>query len=106
MDTTAAVQDVRQKRELEVVQMKKMLDDEVKNRETQLQELRHKHTLQVEQLNEQVDQVKKVRSGSLSVLLSHLHLLFVCSTLELLYSAILWCHTYFYGGNGRVSSQV
>jgi len=54
-----------------------MLEDEVKNRETQLQELRHKHTLQVEQLNEQVDQAKKVCT------MESLPLLFVWGTLEL-----------------------
>lgn len=60
LDTTAAVQDVRQKRELEVVQLKKLIEDEGKNHEQQLQDVRHKHGQQVEQLNEQVDQAKKV----------------------------------------------
>lgn len=60
LDTTAAVQDVRQKRELEVVQLKKLIEDDGKNHEQQLQDARHKHGQQIEQLNEQVDQAKKV----------------------------------------------
>lgn len=61
LDTTAAVQDLRNKREQEVVQLKKSIETEVKNYEGQVQELRHKHGQQVEQLNEQLDQAKKVR---------------------------------------------
>lgn len=60
LDTTAAVQDLRQKREQEVVQLKALLDTEVKQRDSQIQELRHKHTQQLEQMNEQIDQLKKV----------------------------------------------
>ena len=62
LDTTAAVQDLRQKREQEVVQLKALLDTEVKQRDSQIQELRHKHTQQLEQMNEQFDQLKKVGS--------------------------------------------
>lgn len=60
LDTTAAAQDLRNKREQEVVQLKKVIDDEVKNHENQLQEVRHKYNQQIEQINEQLDQAKKV----------------------------------------------
>ena len=60
LDTTAAVQDLRQKREVEVTELKKRLEDETKQHEAQAQEIRQKHALQLEQLNEQIDQIKKV----------------------------------------------
>ena len=60
-DQTAAQQEVRQKREQEVIQLKKALEDEIKSREEQLQEVRHKNTQQVEQVNVELDNAKKVR---------------------------------------------
>ena len=60
LDTTAAAQDLRNKREQEVVQLKKVIDEEAKNHENQLQEVRHKYNQQIEQINEQLDQAKKV----------------------------------------------
>jgi len=60
MDTTAAAQDLRQKREVEVTELKKQLEETARAHDTQLQDLRHRHTQQVEQLNEQLDQAKKV----------------------------------------------
>jgi myosin heavy chain 9/10/11/14 len=60
LDTTAAVQDMRQKREVEVGELKKRLEDESKQHEAQVQEIRHKHAQQVDQINEQMDQIKKV----------------------------------------------
>ena len=61
MDTTAAAQELRQKREVEVTELKKQLEDATRSHDTQLQDLRHKHTQQLEQINEQLDQNKKVR---------------------------------------------
>lgn len=61
LDQTAAQQEVRNKREQEVIQLKKALEDEVKSREVQLQDLRHKNTQQVEQVNVELDNAKKVR---------------------------------------------
>jgi len=52
---------VRNKREQEVIQLKKALDDEIKSREVQLQEVRHKNTQQLEQVNNELDNTKKVR---------------------------------------------
>ena len=60
LDQTAAQQEVRNKREQEVIQLKKALDDEVKSRENQLQEVRHKNTQQIEQVNVELDNAKKV----------------------------------------------
>ena len=64
-DTTAAVQELRNKREAEVVQLKRSMEDEAKTHEVQLQEIRHKHTIQVEEVNEQLDQAKKVRAHAM-----------------------------------------
>lgn len=61
MDTTAAAQELRQKREVEVTELKKQLDEMTQTHDTQLQDLRHRHTQQLEQINEQLDQAKKVR---------------------------------------------
>ena len=61
LDQTAAQQEVRNKREQEVIQLKKALEDEVKSREVQLQDIRHKNTQQVEQVNVELDNAKKVR---------------------------------------------
>lgn len=62
LDTTAAAQDLRQKREVEVTELKKQLEDAARTHDVQLQDLRHKHTQQLEQVNEQLDQTKKVVS--------------------------------------------
>jgi len=60
MDTTAAAQELRQKREVEVTELKKQLEEAARSNDAQLQDLRHRHTQQLEQLNEQLDQIKKV----------------------------------------------
>ena len=59
---TDCCQDLRSKREQEVQQLKKALDDEAKVHEDQYQELRTRHSQAVEQLNEQLDGVKRVSS--------------------------------------------
>ena len=61
MDTTAAAQDLRQKREQEVASLKKSLDDEVKNHESVVVELKHKYTTQIEAIVVELDATKKVR---------------------------------------------
>jgi myosin protein heavy chain len=58
--TTAVVQEMHQKREQDLKDIKKMLDTETKNHEAQIQELRKSHSQQVEQFNEQLDQLKRV----------------------------------------------
>ncbi|KAI0207651.1 hypothetical protein LSAT2_007632 [Lamellibrachia satsuma] len=62
-DTTAAVQELRTKREQEVMQLKRNLDEEVKAREAQMQDFRHRHTQQVEEVNEQLDQMKRAKQS-------------------------------------------
>lgn len=64
MDQNAVQQDLRTKREQEVVQLKKVMDEELKARDIQLQEARQKHSQQVEQVNTELDNVKKVRRKS------------------------------------------
>jgi len=65
LDTTAAAQELRGKREQEVAEMKRVMDEEIHNHETLVQELRHKYTQQLEETNDQLDQTKKViRSSS------------------------------------------
>jgi len=59
-ESTTAAHDLRNKREMEVVQLKKIIDDEARAHETALLELRQRHAHQIEQVNEQVDQAKKV----------------------------------------------
>ena len=58
--STAAVQELQTKREHELVHLRKTLEAETKNHETQLQETRQKYSQQIDQLNEQLDQYKKV----------------------------------------------
>ena len=60
LDSAAAVQELRNKREQEVVHLKRSIDDEVKHHEIQYQELRQKHNVQLEDVNEQVDQARRV----------------------------------------------
>ena len=60
LDTTAAVQELRNKREHEVVQLKKAYEDEAKHHEQAVTEVKHRYTAQVEAVNEQLDQAKRV----------------------------------------------
>ena len=60
LDTTAAAQDLRGKREQEVTELKRAMDDEARGHETAVHELRHKYTQQIDETNEQLDQTKKV----------------------------------------------
>ena len=60
LDSAAAVQELRQKREQEVLQVKRAIEDETKHHEQQYQELRQKYNAQIEELNEQLDQARRV----------------------------------------------
>jgi len=64
LDTTAAAQELRGKRDQEVAELKRVMDEEVRNHETVVHELRHKHTQQLDETNDQLDQTKKVASTS------------------------------------------
>uniref|UniRef100_A0A4W4GYI8 Myosin-9 n=1 Tax=Electrophorus electricus TaxID=8005 RepID=A0A4W4GYI8_ELEEL len=59
LDSTAAQQELRAKRESEVAQLKKTLEDEAQAHEQLLTEMRQKHTQAFEELNEQLEQAKR-----------------------------------------------
>jgi len=60
LDTTAAAHELRGKREQEVTELKRAMEEEARSHETSVQELRHKYTQQLEESNDQLDQIKKV----------------------------------------------
>lgn len=60
LDATAAVQDIRAKREDELRELKQALQNSQKQYETNAHDLKHKYQQQVDQLNEDLDNVKKV----------------------------------------------
>uniref|UniRef100_A0A8C1MDT5 Myosin-9 n=1 Tax=Cyprinus carpio TaxID=7962 RepID=A0A8C1MDT5_CYPCA len=61
LDSTAAQQELRTKRETEVAQLKKTLEEEAKVHEQVVAEMRQKHSQAFDELNEQLEQVKRVR---------------------------------------------
>ncbi|KAJ8253887.1 hypothetical protein COCON_G00204990 [Conger conger] len=63
LDTTAAQQELRAKREQEVSLLKQMLEEDRRAHEAQQQELRQKHTQAVEELSEQLEQCKRAKAG-------------------------------------------
>ncbi|XP_077411907.1 myosin-14-like isoform X2 [Vanacampus margaritifer] len=63
LDTTAAQQELRAKREQEVAMLKKAMEEEGRSHEAQIQDLRQKHSQAVEELSEQLEQAKRVRAG-------------------------------------------
>lgn len=54
----------RAKREHEVTQLKRAIEEENRTHEAQIQEMRQKHTQAVEELSEQLEQAKRVRPHS------------------------------------------
>lgn len=50
----------RTKREQEVAELKKSIDEETKNHESQIQEMRQRHATALEELSEQLEQAKRV----------------------------------------------
>ncbi|XP_035254581.1 myosin-11-like [Anguilla anguilla] len=63
LDTTAAQQELRVKREQEVALLKQTLEEEGRAHEAQVQELRQKHTQAAEELSEQLEQCKRAKSS-------------------------------------------
>lgn len=49
------------KREQEVAELKKALEEETKNHEAQIQDMRQRHATALEELSEQLEQAKRVR---------------------------------------------
>ena len=62
LDTTAAFEALRSKRESEVNELKRAIEEEAKHHEAQVVDFRQKHNAQVEDLNEQLEVLKKVSS--------------------------------------------
>uniref|UniRef100_A0A8C4ICC0 Myosin, heavy chain 11b, smooth muscle n=1 Tax=Dicentrarchus labrax TaxID=13489 RepID=A0A8C4ICC0_DICLA len=63
LDTTAAQQELRAKREQEVALLKKAMEEEGRSHDAQIQDLRQKHGQAVEELSEQLEQAKRVEAG-------------------------------------------
>ncbi|XP_065073344.1 myosin heavy chain, non-muscle isoform X1 [Ochlerotatus camptorhynchus] len=63
LDTTAAQQELRSKREQEVATLKKTLEDESGNHESQVSDMRHKHAQEISSINEQLESIKKIKGG-------------------------------------------
>ncbi|XP_055526751.1 myosin heavy chain, non-muscle isoform X1 [Wyeomyia smithii] len=63
LDTTAAQQELRSKREQEVATLKKTLEDEAANHEGQMSDTRHKHAQELSSINEQLENLKKLKAS-------------------------------------------
>ncbi|XP_066568933.1 myosin-10 [Amia ocellicauda] len=61
LDTTAAQQELRSKREAEVAELRRSLEEERRSHEAQLSDLRCRHSNTLEQLQEQLDSSKRAR---------------------------------------------
>lgn len=61
--TSTAQQELRSKREQEVATLKKALEDEAGNHESQLSDMRHKNAQEISSINEQLESIKKVKTG-------------------------------------------
>uniref|UniRef100_A0A671KQJ3 Myosin-10-like n=1 Tax=Sinocyclocheilus anshuiensis TaxID=1608454 RepID=A0A671KQJ3_9TELE len=60
LDTTAAQQELRSRREAELGELQRCLEEETRRHEAQLSELRIKHTAAIDSLQEQLDNAKRV----------------------------------------------
>ncbi|CAG9093215.1 unnamed protein product [Plutella xylostella] len=63
LDTTAAQQELRSKREQEVAVLKRSIEEEAVTHEAALTDQRHKHSQELQQLMEQHEQIKKAKAG-------------------------------------------
>lgn len=59
----------RTKREQEVAELKKAIEEETKNHEAQIQEMRQRHGTALEELSEQLEQAKRVISDTTASLI-------------------------------------
>lgn len=82
---------VRAKRESEVTELKKTLDEEAKSHEQMLADMRHKHNQAFDELNEQLEQAKRVSSEHRS----HRSLMYtvaaICQTVA---AVVIYTHLY------------
>ena len=60
LDTTAVTKEMQSRREGELNDLKKNIEDETKQHESAMQQLRGKHSHLVEELNSQLDNMKRV----------------------------------------------
>ena len=60
LDTTAAVQDLRNKRESELQELKRTLETSQQQHELQMQDLRTRYNQQIEALTDEVENTRKV----------------------------------------------
>ncbi|TRY94300.1 hypothetical protein DNTS_030381 [Danionella cerebrum] len=63
LDTTAAQQELRSRREAELGELQRCLEEETRRHEAQLSELRIKHTAAIDSLQEQLDTTKRSRQS-------------------------------------------
>lgn len=63
MKMTPLCLECRTKREQEVAELRKALDEETKNHEAQIQDMRQRHATALEELSEQLEQAKRVRES-------------------------------------------
>uniref|UniRef100_A0A3B4TXX6 Myosin-10-like n=1 Tax=Seriola dumerili TaxID=41447 RepID=A0A3B4TXX6_SERDU len=61
LDTTAAQQELRSRREAELSELQRCVEEETRRHEAQLSELRVKHSAAIDSLQEQLDNSKRVR---------------------------------------------
>uniref|UniRef100_A0A8C2L7Z5 Myosin, heavy chain 14, non-muscle n=1 Tax=Cyprinus carpio TaxID=7962 RepID=A0A8C2L7Z5_CYPCA len=61
-DTTAAQQELRSRREAELGELQRCLEEETRRHEAQLSELRIKHTAAIDSLQEQLDNAKRAKA--------------------------------------------
>uniref|UniRef100_A0A8C1E842 Myosin, heavy chain 14, non-muscle n=1 Tax=Cyprinus carpio carpio TaxID=630221 RepID=A0A8C1E842_CYPCA len=62
LDTTAAQQELRSRREAELGELQRCLEEETRRHEAQLSELRIKHTAAIDSLQEQLDNAKRAKA--------------------------------------------
>ncbi|XP_077433098.1 uncharacterized protein myh14 isoform X6 [Vanacampus margaritifer] len=63
LDTTAAQQELRSRREVELNELQRCVEDETRRHEGQLSELRVKHSATIDNLQEQLDNSKRARQS-------------------------------------------
>ncbi|XP_063058096.1 myosin-9a [Engraulis encrasicolus] len=63
LDTTVAQQELRAKRESEVSDLKKSIEEEAKNHEQMLADVRQKHNQAFDEINEQLEQAKRNKAS-------------------------------------------
>ncbi|XP_037392941.1 myosin-10 isoform X2 [Pygocentrus nattereri] len=63
LDTTAAQQELRSRREAELGELQRLVEEDTRRHEAQLSELRVKHSAAIESLQEQLDNAKRSRQS-------------------------------------------